>query len=164
MIRTRVLLAALAALVATKAGALSCGPGDPLQALSYAREASEPMVVLHGRLALDESRLPHEAPWLWPWQDHQGSIPARPVPTRFEGVRFSVQGTQRLDADVRIEPTCRGDYCGAIYEGTYLLFARETPTGLAIEVGPCGGPAFGDPDAALLDTVAACLAGGTCPP
>lgn len=162
-------LAFTGALCASKVPALTCMAPDPFRKLASTREPSEAIVVLYGRLMLDEPPPPMKPGIRKAWGTLAGAgrqLP-RPIPLgliRFEGVQVCSAGIELLAGNIRIEPSCIGCYFCGIPEGTYLLFAHETPRGLAAEVGFCRGYAFEELDLAVLDVVVACVEGDVCPP
>lgn len=147
-------LAALLAALAAPAHALTCAPPDPLRSFQEAQAAPEAYVVLNGRLDVDRGLMP----------PGDGSVrDPGPVPAAFDGVALGLEGfAQPLRAEVTVQPVCAGPWCGSIGPGTYLLFAQDTGAGYEVTVGPCGGRAFGDPEAAVLDALVACLRGEGC--
>lgn len=161
MIRPFALLAAL--LAGTQAAALSCGSLPVEEVLAGLAADPAPTVMLYGEVSLDPSLFADAPPRRWPWQgEPPGSVPAPPVPARFAGVRLGPAGPVPFAGDLLVEPTCLGPDCGALGPGTWLLFADDTPRGLVVSVGACGGAGYPDPEPALVDRFAACLAGGPC--
>lgn len=147
------------ALLAQPAVALTCARPDVAASMLRAQEAAETYAVLHGTLAFDEAAMPP------PVSERSPPDPA-PVPARFEGLAFGAGGWAPLAADVTILPTCAGPWCGYIPSGEdWLLIARVGADGThAVEAAPCGGWAFMDPDAAMLEIARACATGGACEP
>ena len=143
--RALALLALLALLLPAPALALSCAPLDLARSLAKAAASPAPFAILHGRLDFDEALMP--APFEERLRD-----PAA-VPARFEGRALGPEGFGPGERrDVTIRPTCAGPWCASLPTGRdRLLLACLAPDGsLAVEVGPCGGTAFPEPDAADL--------------
>jgi hypothetical protein len=153
MIRT---LAALLALVGTQASALSCLRPDPLRDFREAQAAPEPYHVLYGTMAFDPSQAPQGF-----YEEAEPAPP--PVSARFEGMALTRNGfTSPVQAEVTLQPTCAGPYCGTFGQGTVLLFAEVTADGYVVRVGPCGGGAYDTADQAVLDRLTACARGAAC--
>ena len=154
----RPVLLVLSLLAATEAAALSCLPADPIRDFREVQAAPEPYHVLHGRLSFDPS--------LMPWGLREGPGPApNAVGAQFEGFVLGAEGfTTPVEAEITLQPTCAGPYCGTFGPGEALLFAEITDAGYLVKVGPCGGGAFDQVSEEVLDQLAACLRDGFCGP
>ena len=154
----RLVLLSLSVLTATEAAALSCLPADPIRDFREAQAAPESYHVLHGRLSFDPSLMPHGM------SDDPGVAP-NPVDAQFEGFALGPEGfTTPVEAEVTLQSTCAGPYCGTFGPGEALLFAQITEAGYRVEIGPCGGGAFDQVSEEVLDQFAACLRDGSCGP
>jgi hypothetical protein len=149
-----------AALLPGPALALSCEPADPLSAFGSAEAAPDRYVVLLGRLDFDPALMP-EGGYV---EGATGTAPApAPVPARFRGEGLAARGFAPSPVEaMTLQPSCAGPWCGSVEPGDWLLFARLTPQGPVVEVGPCGGTVFERPPQAVLDRLAACMRGEAC--
>lgn len=160
-------IAALTLLATSPAQALSCLRPDPLTAMNAAVASDQIYGVLKGTLTFDDAAMPDPvgADTLGP--DDAPETPA-PVPARFVGTVLDRDGfTRAYEADVTLQPTCAGSWCGTLVSGgdEALIFARATEAGsYVIDVDPCAQWIFPAPDAAVLDAITACATGGSCEP
>ena len=154
----RPVLLALSLVAATQAAALTCLPADPIRDFREAQAAPERYHVLHGRLSFDPSLMPQGM------SDDPGVAP-NPVDARFEGFALGPEGfTTPVEAEVTLQSTCAGPYCGTFGPGEALLFAQITEGGYLVRIGPCGGGAFDQMSEEVLDQLPACLRDGSCGP
>jgi hypothetical protein len=154
----RPVLLALSLVAATEAAALTCLPADPIRDFREAQAAPESYHILHGRLSFDPSLMPQGV------SDDPGVAP-NPVDAQFEGFALGPEGfTKPVEAEVILQSTCAGPYCGTFGPGEALLFAEITDTGYLVRIGPCGGGAFDQVSQDTLDGLAACLRGESCGP
>ena len=159
-------------LAAGQAQALSCVQPDPLGALRDAIAAPERWLVIHGRLDVDPNAFPDGGPPGPPGDGSEDGGPAMgmpdrilpPVPVRIEGLALSLTGFDHPVAmSLAMRPVCLGPWCGSASAGDWLVFAHEAAGGAwEVEVGPCGGAMFHDPDQGTLDALAECMAGRGC--
>jgi hypothetical protein len=131
---------------------------DPALAFQAAQAVPEPVYILHGNVRFDESLLPQGVV-------NEERNPA-PIPGYFRGHALSLEGfVTPFERPVQVQSVCYGPWCGGMgSDMRYLLFATKTDAGLVIEVDPCGGNAFQEPDRAMLDQMTACLQGTACAP
>ena len=154
----RPVLVALSLFAATQAAALTCLPADPIRNFREAQAAPESYHILHGRLRFDRSLMPRGV------SDDPGVAP-NPVDAQFEGFALGSEGfTTPVEAEVVLQSTCAGPYCGTFGPGEALLFAEITEAGYLVRIGPCGGGAFDQVNQDTLDGLAACLRGEGCGP
>ena len=154
----RPVLLSLSVVAATEAAALTCLPADPIRDLREAQAAPERYHVLHGRLSFDPSLMPQGV------SDDPGVAP-EPVHAQFEGFVLGPEGFMTpVEADVTLESTCAGPYCGTFGPSEALLFAEITEAGYLVRIGPCGGGAFDQISQDMLESLAACLRGEACGP
>ncbi len=157
MVRILALLAPfLLVLNPLPAQALSCLPYSPEQAFLNAQESPDRYVIVHGRLDFNPADLPQVEYGGHPWPDN-----------RFFATLtgFSLTGagfTARFVRQIRVNAKCLGQWCGLIEPGRdYLVFLKKD-SGYLLELAPCGGMAFAEPDEALLERVHQCLLGEEC--
>ena len=127
-------------LLPVEALALSCL--QPSVERSYARydTAEEAYVVVHGRLTLNERKLPEGMT-----QDPPPPAMTK-VPARLRGFALSKEGfVLPSKQKLTLEVACLGPWCGGAKNGSDVLaFVRKDDDGYAIEVSPCGGAIFPD--------------------
>ena len=84
---------------------------------------------------------------------------------QFQGVVFTADGARR-DTARPVDATllCLGPWCGAWPDlgQEPALLLRQTQTGLALLLGPCGGATHPRPTAAQAAALATCAAQGRC--
>ena len=127
---------------------------------SFARydASAETYVVVHGRLTLNESKLP----------DGMTQDPPPPaltrVPARLRGTVLSKDGfLLPFQQKLTLEVACLGPWCGGAKNGSDVLaFIRKDEDGYAIEVSPCGGAIFSEPDKEMLQQAQQCLLTRAC--
>ena len=147
------------AVVASPVSALSCLPYSPQQAFTEAERASDRYVVARGQIDFNPADLPKV--------DMQQQDRVRPdnfLAAGFTGFSLTGRGfTARFVRQIRVNVKCLGPWCGSLVPGQdYLAFIRKDRGGYLLEVGPCYGKAFADPDEALLADMRACLLGEPC--
>ena len=154
----RPVLLALCSLAATEAAALSCLPADPMRDFQEAQDAPESYHILHGRLSFDPSLMPQRV-------SNDPGVTPNPVDAQFDGFALGPEGfTTPVEAEVVLQSTCAGPYCGTFGPGEALLFAEITEAGYLVRIGPCSGGAFDQVNQDTLDGLAACLRGEGCGP
>lgn len=149
-------LAAVLAVAASQAAALSCLPPDPARSFSFA--ANEPdrrFSIVAGRLDFTPTTGPKRP---------MGE-PRPPFSARLSGDALNVDGfTFPFNQRITVRPTCAGSWCGNIPEPLSAVFIIErTSRGYEIEAGPCGGELFDDTPA-VRQIFETCMSGGTCEP
>ena len=154
----RFVLVFLCCLLPLPALALSCL--RPSVERSYAQydAASEVYVVVHGRLTLNERKLPKG-------MTQDPPPPAMTlVPARIRGSALSKEGfVLPFDQKLTLEVSCLGPWCGGVGNGTDILaFIRKDAEGYAIEVSPCGGAIYSEPNKQMLQEARQCLQSGNC--
>ena len=150
------ILSALLACIATQSIALSCMRPDPVQSFHHATEVPEPIYILHGRLAFDESLLPEG-------MVNEPREPA-PIPAHFDGMGLTLNGfTSRFERPVTLQSVCFGPWCGREVSGeNVMLFAKVVGNDIIVESDPCGVNVFYDPTQEMLDQMTSCIRGETC--
>lgn len=151
--------AATAALIvsASEASALSCLRPDVARTFSEVAASEDIFVVLLGEFAFDT-----------PPSTETGDINApRGVsfPARFVGQALGAEGFGGAVAlDMTVALTCAGPWCGQMApQGTpTVAFAEQTDAGYVLNVGPCGGRAFPEPEPEDIARIEACMRGEGC--
>lgn len=148
--------AAMIALIAGQASALSCMRPDPVSAYQQAADAQGVYYVLYGALDFDAIELPKGV-------ENNPRAPA-PISAMFHGNGLSPEGFNlRFDQPVTVQPICAGPWCGQVAPHTAaIVFVQALDDHLLLEVGPCGGQVFEQPSQADLDAMVQC-ANGNCP-
>ena len=144
------------ALIAGQAAALSCMRPDPVRTFKQIEDIPTPYYVLYGTLDFDASKQPRGV-------INKERNPA-PIPAQFSGFGLNTNGfTTPYNAQVTLQPTCAGPWCGSqTPDVKSLFFAKVEGDSVTITAGPCGGTAFADPSAAMLADMTACM-NGNCP-
>ena len=138
-------------LAAGQASALSCLRPDPLTSFGAASASELPYILLSGTITV------------------AGAIPSEitgplDLPARLTGNGLTEEGfTAPFDEEIRLSLTCAGPFCGTL-PGTepVLVYAHVDEGAPVVDLAPCGEWVFPAPDAALSETLAACLRGETC--
>lgn len=138
------------------ASALSCLAPDVASSFTYAAEAEQSYVVLHGEFSF--------AP---PPSSITGDINApREVSytATFSGEALGRSGFVPVgDLTVDVTHGCAAAWCGSLAGGVpTIAFVEKQADGYAITVGPCGGQAFARPTRQMVQQVEACMRGETC--
>lgn len=153
-------LSVLLACAPLPALALSCLPHGVTDAYLDAAEAQEGYVPVLGTLSFDVDLVPE--------MDLSGQSPTQAltlIPARFEGQALTLRGVdQAFETDVVLELQCFGPWCPRPAPGPMLGFLRQTSHSYVLHSNACGGYLFGQPTAAQVDQVRACLAGKDCRP
>ncbi|MDG1375455.1 MAG: hypothetical protein P8P56_00170 [Yoonia sp.] len=154
----RVMLAALIAGVAGQAAALSCMEPDLIAAFETAAAADATYHVLYGTLDFDTAFLPDDR------GNGGAAITPAPIPAFFRGHGLSRTGFNlRLDQSVTLQPYCAGPWCGMVTPHVpAIAFVRVDGDQLVLDVSPCGGQIFDQPQQADLDAMVQCI-NGNCP-
>lgn len=150
-----ILAAALS--VPISATALSCARPDVRRAYQAAARSPETYIVVFGKLDFDPARLPGKP---------TGSEEDMKLSARLTGRAVTRSGFSAwLDRRITIEVRCVSVWCGSIPRGKdMLMFLRQSGAGYSLDVGPCPGFAFPNPDGRMLRQVRACLSGASCQP
>ena len=157
--RLMLTLLAFVGLGAVPALALTCLPPDVVRAYRHAAEAEEAYVVVYGRLAFDEKRLPQVD-----WNKQHKTPPDTLIPARISGHALSLEGFKtRFSRRVTLNAQCFGPWCANVKSGAdYLAFLEQTRNGYVLTLDPCGGMGFPEPSREDLEQVVRCLRGGAC--
>ncbi|WP_341368454.1 hypothetical protein [Yoonia sp. BS5-3] len=142
------LIAALLAMIAGQAHALSCRRPDPIDTFKQVAAAPESYFVLYGELTFD------------------GPVPASPatIPAQFRGKGLTREGfTSDYVSPVNLQIECVASWCGSARSGgDALYFVQATEPPVTMVAGACGGMIFPDPSQAVLDMLTSCMQGGAC--
>ncbi|OAN78536.1 hypothetical protein A8B82_09185 [Sulfitobacter sp. EhC04] len=138
--------------------ALSCVAPSVERTFHEVNEAKDEYVVVHGRLTLDQRKLPSD-----------GSTQSNPpkmtlVPATLSGTSLSASGFHTpFDKDIMLEVACFGPWCGSVANGADVLaFVRRDGGQYALGINPCGGHVFTPVQPAQLKQVRQCFTGGAC--
>ena len=150
-----VILAAISALVlAGQAQALSCVPADVARTFAWASEAEESYLILNGSFAFTPAPA---------WQGDINSPPSVQLPATFEGRYLTQDGF--VDApplEVLLDFVCLGPWCGAMQpDAEVLAFVEQTQDGYVLQVEPCSSTVL-DPSDRNLAQVTSCMRGTGC--
>ena len=147
-------LAAVLALVASDAAALSCMQPTIADSFARAERVPEDIYILKGTLTFDEARLP-ETDML-----NDGWTPP-PIAAEFRGFALNRGGfTTRYDRDVLLQPLCVGPWCGGAASGEVaIMFAKVLGDDLVIDAPACGGTIFYNVTRAMEQEAVACMNG-----
>lgn len=156
---TRYGLAALLALFAGQADALSCMRPDIARDYERAASAEEIYHAVTGVLDFDPATLP-----VVDYDNQQDTPPETDIPARLTGRTLTSSGfTAEFERDITLRVHCFGPWCASPQPGTpYLTFVESTRQGLVMHVDPCGGLSHPNPSAELEARVVACSK-GDCP-
>ncbi|MHA6265783.1 hypothetical protein [uncultured Aliiroseovarius sp.] len=154
----RGVLALLFILAPVPAIALSCMPYNAVSAYQMADGSPDDYVVVLGDLTFGESGLPKVD-----WQHQEDVKPDNFLTGHITGKSLTKDGfTNGFDQPVKINVQCAGPWCAGLSQGQHLMFLKRDGERYLLEVDPCGGFAFGDPDAATLQKIKACFRGERC--
>ena len=155
LFRQALIAALLAALLPAQASALSCLRPEIDALWTRATEGEARYTVALGRLDFNAASLPQT-----------GDARPRPVylPARFTGNGLTQQGFDApMSLNVALEVRCIGPWCGSATPGQELVaFLRQQPDGWVVELAPCGGMVWPEPDAAVRARLLACMQGADC--
>lgn len=152
---TRVILAALIALTAGQAQALSCLPADIARTFNWAAAADERYIVLNGAFSFEA------LPRTGGGQLDQETVS---IDAEFKGSYLGVEGfVEAPSLDVTLTFVCLGPWCGSMGNGgdDILVFAQQTTNGYVLEVDPCYSTVFASNDE-NIDRVETCMRGESC--
>lgn len=146
--------AAIFALLAGEAGALSCLRPDVVSSFQRADEQPETVYLLRGFLTFDEGLLPQTD------MLNQEQSPD-PISARFDGHALGDDGfTIPYARELTLQPLCFGPWCGRAHSGEdALIFATAMGDELIVEANPCGGTIFYDVTEEMVRQVTSCMAG-----
>jgi len=150
------LLAFCLSVLGAQAQALSCLAVDAVWAFQQAEADPDPIYIVHGQVSFDAALLPQGVM-------NEERTPD-PIAGTINGMGLTRSGFNApFDRDVLVQSQCAGPWCGRLAaDTTYLMFVRQTPDALVIEVNPCGGTVFQDPTVAVLDQMTRCIRGDAC--
>lgn len=158
--RLRALVLALL-LPPVQAAALSCLPWHVENAFQEAADSASTYRVVQGRLEFDTEDLPQVD-----WSRQEDVPPETRLPARLSGTALGRRGeTAPFDEQVTLIVECAGPWCPQLRAGAdYLAFVKLDEAGDEIRIGACGGMAFQDPGADMVDRIRGCLDGADCEP
>lgn len=128
--------AAVAALIASPAVALSCMPASFDRSFDRARDAEETYSVLAGSIAVNEVKARQAS--------KDGTTPYSVVGL-FTGAAIGAEGlSASFQRDIAIDVVCYGPWCGnAQSVEDVIFFAQHGPAdSYTVEDNPCGGTFF----------------------
>jgi hypothetical protein len=148
------MLAAMIAVTAGQAQALSCLPPDIARMFNWAAAADERYIVLNGTFSFEA------LPRTRGGQLDQETVSLDSV---FEGSYLGAEGfVEAPSLDVTLMFVCLGPWCGSMRSGDETLaFAQQTADGYTVEVDPCYSTTFPS-DNDTIDRVEACMRGEAC--
>lgn len=151
----RLLLSILAsAVLAQPALALSCAPADLSRDFRAAAESEDTWVVVEGVVTPDRASLPTSS-------DDKG-VP-RTLNARLKGMSLGAGGfVNEFDADITVNVTCAGPWCGSVPSGKVLAFLRQQDGTLVMTSGPCPAMLYANPTDAQKAEIVACVTEGSC--
>ena len=137
----------------TQAFALSCAVPDMADAFQNASASDKNYVVLKGTFQF-KPPAPSDAPQ------------AESFDADFAGRLLTGKGfTEQVGADVQVTLTCAGEWCADMVPNTeYVTFVENRDNTLYLDVSPCYGFTFKDPDAEAVKRLENCARGGVCEP
>jgi hypothetical protein len=141
-----------------QAHALSCLPASVPATYERAQSAAETYVVVHGRLTVENQK------------KTQKNLPtgAEPKSSRVRGKiigrSLSKVGFQApFERDIKVDLICLGPWCGSVASGSdVLVFLKREGGSYILNVGPCGGDVFVNPQPKMLKQAARCFKNGQC--
>ncbi|WP_293573595.1 hypothetical protein [Phaeobacter sp.] len=150
-----------ALMAAGPAAALSCLPWGASDGYLQAEASDRAFLVVAGTLHFDQSALPQA-----PAQDPNNVPPETAIAARLAGAQLTSKGfSQPVDLALTLNIRCLGPWCGSAEDGqSYLAFVEQRPTGLVLDMRPCGGAGFADPEGTAAAEVLTCHQGGPCVP
>lgn len=156
---TRIAVPALLVISSSHALALSCLPPDVARTFNFAQESEDRFIVVHGQLKFDETKLPQTD-----WENQGATPPNTFIPATLTGQSLDQTGfSKSFDQEITINARCLGPWCaGGVSDHEYLAFLKETEEGYSLELDPCGGMAFVEPNTEALSKVEACFQGKAC--
>lgn len=134
--------------------ALSCARPDAAQSFQNAASSTESYVILSGTFSFEA---PPETP-------DGVNIKEASAEARFEGLLLTGNGfTDEVAANVTVNLTCLGEWCGGVKPDTpYLAFVEQSENTLTWQIDPCNWSAFETPTQEMIDTITTCAGGGDC--
>ena len=145
-------------LCASQVAALSCMRPDVAESYNRAATSEDEYVVLLGTFDFDTPQQRST--------DSNAPDTLRAV-VQFSGTYLSASGfTAAPPLAVTLVFNCAGPWCGSLPSDgpDVLAFVQQTADGYILDVEPCGGTAFIEPDAKDIARVEDCMHGGTCAP
>lgn len=146
-------------LLAGPSAALSCLRPDIDRMWTRAATSDDAYTIVIGRFDFDATGMPKPGAATDPEQQNPTYLPAR-----FSGQRLTAQGfVTPLEMNVSLELRCLGPWCGSLKPGTKVVaFLRQHTQGWVVEIGPCGGMVWPEPDADILRRLTDCQNGADC--
>lgn len=149
---------ALTAALAQPAAALSCAAPDITRDYAKAANSDEVFILVKGDLHFDESALPGKSGNRAAHQPDSVDIQAW-----LSGQSLTRDGfTKPFERDVILRVSCLGMWCGGTANGPHLAFLKQDGRQWILQLGPCPGMTYPDPDPKQLETVQACFDGAPC--
>jgi len=139
-----------------QASALSCLRPDIERSYGEVAASDDSYVVVQGRLTLNEKKLP---------KSHSQATPEVVlVKAHLTGKSLGRTGfAVPFERDVTLEVACFGPWCGTAKNGEEILaFVRRDRGRYVVEVSPCGGRVFTNPQPKMLRQVEQCFIAGSC--
>ena len=151
-------LAALCALAAQPALSLSCLRPDPASDFLAADASDDIWVIVEGRLAFDQARLPKR-------DLNDNDARDVEIPAEFRGKSLSKGGFDRdFVTPIALRLTCAGPWCGGAANGKVIAFLKREADRYVMIADPCGTRVYPDPSMAVRKTLTQCIRGETCTP
>lgn len=145
-------------IIPAQAFALSCL--EPTVEFSYAAAAAseESYLIGVGVLMFDPALVPRSTNGV------ERPVPITRIPAKISGKAFNGVGfDQEFETNVEMIVSCIQSWCPVVTSGQeHLVFLKETEATIELAIDPCGGTAFPEPTAELLDQVLTCFKGGNC--
>ncbi len=141
--------------------ALSCVQYPPEQAFQDASASPDSYVIVHGKLSFNPADLPLGF-------DERGGGPTKETLFSASVVGFSLTAAgfnNRFIRNIKVHAACIGPWCASLGTGEdYLLFLKKVDQNYLLEITPCPGFAFANPNAEVLNNIHQCLLGEACEP
>lgn len=140
--------------------ALSCFAPDVRQNYQNAKASPHNYYIFKGEITLPEGSIAIA-------KDANGMpVAATEVNAVLNGNSLGPYGKETpFNHPATLEVECALDWCGKIDSNiTALAFVREDRGYYFVELGPCGGDVFPNPDASQISKVQMCLNGESCEP
>lgn len=156
-------LAALFAVVAQPALALSCLPYGVQDTWLDATAASERYIVVAGAFELTATTSPRPAPK--PGESLIGMPQAQTYSASFTGQALSgATFSHSVSGKATVSVNCVAQWCGNLPAAPWIAFLREDGQGgYETEIGPCASKVYADTPS-TRGAVTSCASGGACRP
>lgn len=154
----RIVVFMLAMFAPLPALALSCVAPLVERTFHEAKEAAAEYLIVHGRLTLDQRKLPSDG------TTHSNPPKMTMVPATLNGLSLNKSGFHvPFDQNITLEVACFGPWCGSVANGADVLaFVRRDNGHYALGINPCGGHVFAPAKPAQLKQAKQCFTGGVC--